>query len=365
MGKKKALKNELFKQQQMLDQGLADYAGIDFTNAYAGVQASALGAAPASSLANIGDSLTNFSERLTNPFVGAQNFQAQRENTFEDVTIDQRQAQFVAQQQQQALSQTLQSQRQAAGSSGAAALAQAIAGVQSQNLQAASASIGQQESAINQQRASQAFALQGAVASEAALNQQAAMAQEVANQRAVAGEAAAIQGLGVEAQFLGAQQQQARDLTTAQMDFTAQQIRAQGADLVQMREFDRDSTLLGIQAQRTAGAGADLQNLYSRRADILGSVLGAVGGAAEGAGNAMAAGAIAGSDRRLKKNIKFLTKSNKGFNVYTFEYKNKKYGDGIYQGVMSDEIPKENIIINKDGYDMVNYSNLDVEFKRI
>ena len=269
-----------------------------------------------------------------------------------------------AQQQPQAFSQTLQSQRQAAGSSGAAALAQAIAGVQSQNLQAASASIGQQESAINQQRASQAFTLQGAVASEAALNQQRAMAQEVANQRAVAGEAAAIQGLGVEAQFLGAQQQQARDLTTAQMDFTAQQIRAQGADLVQMREFDRDSTLLGIQAQRTAGAGADLQNLYSRRADILGSVIGGVGSAAEGAGNALAASLIA-SDRRLKKNIKFLTKSNKGFNVYTFEYKNKKYGDGIYQGVMSDEIPKENIIINKDGYDMVNYSNLDVEFKRI
>ena len=46
-------------------------------------------------------------------------------------------------------------------------------------------------------------------------------------------------------------------------------------------------------------------------------------------------------------------------------HKNKKYGDGIYQGVMSDEIPRENIIINKDGYDMVNYSNLDVEFKRI
>jgi hypothetical protein len=365
MGKKKALKNELFKQQQNLETELENYKDFEFKDSFAGVQAPTLGAAPASSLANIGDSLTNFSERLTNPFAGAQNFQRQRENTAEDLTIDQRQAQFIAQQQQQALSQTLQSQRQAAGSSGAAALAQAVAGVQSQNLQSAAASIGQQESAINQQRASQAFTLQGAVASEASANQQRAMAQEVANQRAVAAEAAGYQGLGVEAQFLGAQQQQARDLTGAQMDFSAQQIRAQGADLVQQRQFDRDATLLGIQAQRTAGAGADLQNLYNRRAEILGSVMGAVGSAAEGAGNALAASAIAGSDRRLKKNIKFLTKSNKGFNVYTFEYKNKKYGDGIYQGVMSDEIPRENIIINKDGYDMVNYSNLDVEFKRI
>ena len=32
---------------------------------------------------------------------------------------------------------------------------------------------------------------------------------------------------------------------------------------------------------------------------------------------------------------------------------------------MSDEIPKENVVINQDGYDMVDYSNLDVEFKKL
>ena len=119
------------------------------------------------------------------------------------------------------------------------------------------------------------------------------MAQEVANQRAVAAEAAGYQGLGVEAQFmgaqqqqqinlLGAQQQQARDLTGAQMDFSAQQIRAQGADLVQQRQFDRDATLLGIQASRTAQAGQDLVALYDRRAQITGSVISAVGDIAGG-----------------------------------------------------------------------------------
>lgn len=295
MGKKKALKNELKKQQTNLETELQNYKDFEFKNAFQNVSAPQLGSAPAtgltntaSGLANIGDSLTNFSQQLTNPFAGAQNFQRQRENTAEDLTIDQRQAQFIAQQQQQALSQTLQSQRQAAGSSGAAALAQAVSGVQSQNLQAAAASIGQQESAINQQRASQAFTLQGAVASEASANQQRAMAQEVANQRAVAAEAAGYQGLGVEAQFmgaqqqqqinlLGAQQQQARDLTGAQMDFSAQQIRAQGADLVQQRQFDRDATILGIQASRTAQAGQDLGALYDRRAQITGSVISAVG----------------------------------------------------------------------------------------
>jgi hypothetical protein len=66
-------------------------------------------------------------------------------NPFEDLTINQQQAQFASQQQQQALAGTLGQLQGAAGSSGIAALAQSLAGQQSRNLQAASASIGQQE----------------------------------------------------------------------------------------------------------------------------------------------------------------------------------------------------------------------------
>lgn len=73
----------------------------------------------------------------------------QMTNAFEDLTVNQQQAQFQAQQQQQGLASTLSSLQGAAGSSGIAALAQAMAGQQAQNLQAASASIGQQE-ATNQ-----------------------------------------------------------------------------------------------------------------------------------------------------------------------------------------------------------------------
>ena len=72
---------------------------------------------------------------------------AQMTNTFEDLTVNQQQAQFQSQQQQQGLASTLSGMQAAAGGSGIAALAQAMAGQQSQNLQAASASIGQQESA--------------------------------------------------------------------------------------------------------------------------------------------------------------------------------------------------------------------------
>lgn len=74
-------------------------------------------------------------------------------NTFEDLTINQQQAQFMAQQQQQALAGTLSGLQGAAGSSGIGALAQAIAQQQQQGMQQAAASIGQQEAANQMARA--------------------------------------------------------------------------------------------------------------------------------------------------------------------------------------------------------------------
>jgi hypothetical protein len=74
-------------------------------------------------------------------------------NPFEDLTVNQQQAQFASQQQQQGLSSTLGQLQGAAGSSGIAALAQSLAGQQSRNLQASSAIIGQQEQANQMLRA--------------------------------------------------------------------------------------------------------------------------------------------------------------------------------------------------------------------
>ena len=75
------------------------------------------------------------------------NVYANMQNTMEDLTVNTQAADFQAQQQQQALANTMSSMQGAAGGSGIAALAQAMAGQQSQNLQAASASIGKQEAA--------------------------------------------------------------------------------------------------------------------------------------------------------------------------------------------------------------------------
>ena len=74
-------------------------------------------------------------------------------NTFEDLTVNRQAAEFAAQQQQQGLAGALGKLQGAAGSSGIAALAQSLAQQQSRNLQAASASIGQQEAANQMARA--------------------------------------------------------------------------------------------------------------------------------------------------------------------------------------------------------------------
>jgi len=90
-----------------------------------------------------------------------------QENMFEDLTVNQQEASFVSEQQNQGLSNILDSQNQAAGGSGIGALAQALANQQSKNLASSAISIGQQErqnQMMQQQEASriQSSEIQGA-----------------------------------------------------------------------------------------------------------------------------------------------------------------------------------------------------------
>jgi hypothetical protein len=71
------------------------------------------------------------------------------------------------------------------------------------------------------------------------------------------------------------------------------------------------------------------------------------------------------SDRRLKTNIKLIGKSEQGYNIYSFKFIDPSHGEGIYQGVIADEMPEQVISKNEDGYNMVDYSMIDVEFKKI
>jgi hypothetical protein len=118
-----------------------------------------------------------------------------------------------------------------------------------------------------------------------------------------------------------------------------------------MEQLDR------LQAQKDTAEARKIQARNDKASAISGGFSG-VGGAIGGL-----AGAI--SDRKLKKNIKLIGKSKKGLNIYAFEYINKAFGNYIYQGVMADEMQQEAVIKHPDGYDMVNYSMIDVDFKKI
>ena len=213
------------------------------------------------------------------------NVYANLENTMEDLTVDTRAADFAAQQQQQALASTMGSMQGAAGGSGIAALAQAMAGQQSQNLQQASTSIGQQER------------------------------QNVMAERQMAGQ--------------------------------LQMAEAGGAAEKQVRDAQKEEMLLGMASGRKMAAD---QATASATAQLMGGIGQTLG---------------VGSDRRLKKNIKLIGYSPSGLNIYIFEYIDKMFGKGIYQGVMSDEIPQHAVIKHEDGFDRVDYSKIDVQFQNI
>ena len=62
-----------------------------------------------------------------------------------------------------------------------------------------------------------------------------------------------------------------------------------------------------------------------------------------------------------QEDISFKTKSPSGLNIYTFKYKGD---DAVYEGVMAQEVPWASIEDN-DGYLSVDYSKVDVDFKKL
>ena len=253
-----------------------------------------------------------------NPYADMKNQFAGMENFYEDMQVDMRAANFQKEQGQQQRANIMQTLRGAAGSSGVAGLAQAMANQGQLQTQQIAAGISQQERQNN------------------LMSRQGAMTLQQMER----------QGAG-------------------QADMTERG----GAAMVQSAEMGRQSTLLGIEYGGMAGANAGVQSAYANQmagfgaqASMLNSQVGAaatmVSGALQGAGSAYA------SDRKLKKNINKIGESPNGLNIYSFEYKDSKYGKGLFQGVMSDEVPQK-AVSTKDGYDMVDYSMLDVEFKQI
>jgi len=67
------------------------------------------------------------------------------------------------------------------------------------------------------------------------------------------------------------------------------------------------------------------------------------------------------SDIRLKENIELIGKSPSNINIYKFNY---KYNPTTYQGAMAHEVPWASVK-HSNGYMMIDYNKIDVEFKKI
>ena len=136
--------------------------------------------------------------------------------------------------------------------------------------------------------------------------------------------------------------------------------------VAETREQNRLNRLANQETQAVQNAASLEASAVAAKANRQGAL---VGGLTSLAGSVLSAGVLPGtktpSDRKLKKNIELIGKSKSGLNIYMFEYIDKIFGSGIYQGVMSDEIPQYAVINHVDEYDRVDYSKIDVDFKEI
>ena len=170
------------------------------------------------------------------------------------------------------------------------------------------------------------------------------MKQEARNQMAAAQQAGQLQEME-------ARGQADVDRMVAQGSAQVDQLKGQGQLASMQAQMQKQGTLMGMAQSEATAAGQAAATAESNK-------WGAIGGAVKGLGGLL-------SDRRLKKNIKLIGSSPSGLNIYAFEYIDKIFGDGVYQGVMSEEIPSDAIMKHESGYDAVDYSKLDVEFKNI
>ena len=144
--------------QGLLNEQIAAYQDLDTSNIYANVR---------------------------NPYAG---METEFENVYEDLTVNQQQARFMAEQGAQQRANIMQNLSGAAGGSGIAALAQTMANQGQLAAQQASASIGQQEAANQMAAARGAASVQQM---EAAREQQILAGEAQAEKTRLAGEEAA------------------------------------------------------------------------------------------------------------------------------------------------------------------------------
>ena len=127
-------------------------------------------------------------------------------------------------------------------------------------------------------------------------------------------------------------------------------------DFIEEREYPTEQVRQVIGAL----AGAPIRTYGEERSGFVGTPVSGLSTFGQIAG---AAGALAPffSDIRLKKDIKLVGQSTSGINIYNFKYKGD---DKVYQGVMAHQVPEASYV-HDNGYLVVDYSKIDVEFKQL
>ena len=208
------------------------YEDFDFKNPFAGMQNA------------YGGLQTDFS----NLAAGAENLYEGMENRFEDMTVDMRAADFQAQQGQQQRANIMQGLRGAAGTSGVAGLAQALAGQGAMQSQQIAAGISQQE------RQNQMLAAQEG--SRIDMTQRGAGMQ--LQQMEIAG-AQQARGMGV-----------SRENLIAQGAWQADVAQREGAAAQQAAQAGQQATVLGMDYGAMAGANAAYQGSLANQMSAMG-----------------------------------------------------------------------------------------------
>jgi len=128
-----------------------------------------------------------------------------------------------------------------------------------------------------------------------------------------------------------------------------------GGQVVGINQVKKLASKAGLFNAREAAIAVQgfFQNVGANIASNIGSIAGRVSSFFSSGGFL--------SDSRLKENIKLVGKSPSGINIYSFKYKQLP---GRYLGVMAQEVPWARHLTDT-GYYAVDYSKVDVEFRRL
>lgn len=170
-----------------------------------------------------------------------------------------------------------------------------------------------------------------------------------------------------------------------QLSLQSQIAGIQTAEAQRAARFNEISSLLG---RSQVGTGANFGQMQSgyQGLDLMGAEQAALNRALQegiarrgnqamrnaamwqAAGSAIGGIGAAFSDSALKTNIKFENKIKNNLPIYTFEYINKNHGVGRFEGVMAQDVEKtypQAVSISPEGYKMVDYSQIGIEFRRV